>query len=307
MRKSLDWGPFAGNQPLFSGFISLHNLTSRVDAPKKAQTCYLPLKWSSQKVTQVQELSKSMSQLPPGVASREPSDPFFACPPPHQTRTMERNAKPEAVPMLASLGAIDQTHATIVSSLKKFRLLGKTQLLCEGKPQNHSRKVIVWESHNYSVAAQKTQNQWSSLFGPWLKWQHGKSKRSFQVAKNKSLSCSKLRGNMTPFLRGHGDSRCLFFIPGRFAPCRLSWDTLTEDASFPHSGEGSLPAIGPRTAQTCCVLKWLWVKNRHPKWNAGTWKHGPKPAVPWWFNFDPYPNGPTPPPKNSIQSEAELE
>ena len=31
----------------------------------------------------------------------------------------------------------------------------------------------------------------------------------------------------------------------------------------------------------------LWVKNRYPKWNPGKWKHGPKPAVPWWFNFDP--------------------
>ena len=37
--------------------------------------------------------------------------------------------------------------------------------------------------------------------------------------------------------------------------------------------------------------KWLWVKNRYLKWNPGKWRHGPKPAVPWWFNFDPYPNG----------------
>ena len=36
--------------------------------------------------------------------------------------------------------------------------------------------------------------------------------------------------------------------------------------------------------------KWLWVKNRYPKWNPGKWKHGPKLAVPWWLNFDPYPN-----------------
>ena len=32
-------------------------------------------------------------------------------------------------------------------------------------------------------------------------------------------------------------------------------------------------------------LKWLWVKNRYPKWNPSNWKHGPKPAVPWWFNM----------------------
>ena len=38
--------------------------------------------------------------------------------------------------------------------------------------------------------------------------------------------------------------------------------------------------------------KCLWVKNRHPKWNPGKWKQGLKPAVPWWFRFDPYPNTP---------------
>ena len=41
-----------------------------------------------------------------------------------------------------------------------------------------------------------------------------------------------------------------------------------------------------------CFAKWLWVKNMYPKWNPGKWKLGPKPAVPWWFNFDPHPNGP---------------
>ena len=34
---------------------------------------------------------------------------------------------------------------------------------------------------------------------------------------------------------------------------------------------------------------WLWVKNVYPTWNPGKWKHGPKPAVLWWFNCDPYP------------------
>ena len=28
----------------------------------------------------------------------------------------------------------------------------------------------------------------------------------------------------------------------------------------------------------------------YPKWNPGKWKHGLNPAVPWWFNFDPYPS-----------------
>ena len=38
------------------------------------------------------------------------------------------------------------------------------------------------------------------------------------------------------------------------------------------------------------VHTWLWVKNRYPKSNPGKWKHGLKPAVPWLFNFDPYPH-----------------
>ena len=33
----------------------------------------------------------------------------------------------------------------------------------------------------------------------------------------------------------------------------------------------------------------MWVKNRYPKWNPCKWKQGLKPAVPWTFNFDPYP------------------
>ena len=32
------------------------------------------------------------------------------------------------------------------------------------------------------------------------------------------------------------------------------------------------------------------VKKREPQMaSPGKWKHGPKPAVPCWFNFDPYP------------------
>ena len=30
-----------------------------------------------------------------------------------------------------------------------------------------------------------------------------------------------------------------------------------------------------------CEATWLWVEN------PGKQKHGPKPAVPWWLNFDP--------------------
>ena len=38
-------------------------------------------------------------------------------------------------------------------------------------------------------------------------------------------------------------------------------------------------------------MKWPWVKNRvTPKWHPGKWKQWRKPVIPWWFNFDPYPN-----------------
>ena len=37
--------------------------------------------------------------------------------------------------------------------------------------------------------------------------------------------------------------------------------------------------------------KWLWVKNRYPKWNPGTWNQRLKPAVCWWLYFDPHPRG----------------
>ena len=34
---------------------------------------------------------------------------------------------------------------------------------------------------------------------------------------------------------------------------------------------------------TCSI--WLWGKSMYPNWNPGKWKHGLKPAVPWWFNL----------------------
>ena len=36
-------------------------------------------------------------------------------------------------------------------------------------------------------------------------------------------------------------------------------------------------------------MTWLWVRNRYPKWKPGKWERGLKPAVPWWFSFDPCP------------------
>ena len=35
---------------------------------------------------------------------------------------------------------------------------------------------------------------------------------------------------------------------------------------------------------------WLWVRNAYPKRNPGKWNQRLKPAVPWWFYFDPYPH-----------------
>ena len=36
--------------------------------------------------------------------------------------------------------------------------------------------------------------------------------------------------------------------------------------------------------------QWLWLKKPVPKWNPDKWKHGPKPAEPLLFNFEPHPN-----------------
>ena len=33
----------------------------------------------------------------------------------------------------------------------------------------------------------------------------------------------------------------------------------------------------------------MCVKNRYPKWHPGKRKQRLKPAVLWWFNFDPHP------------------
>ena len=44
------------------------------------------------------------------------------------------------------------------------------------------------------------------------------------------------------------------------------------------------PPHQKRHKQTCS-----WLKEPVPKWNPGKWKHGPKPAKPLLFNFEPYP------------------
>ena len=44
-----------------------------------------------------------------------------------------------------------------------------------------------------------------------------------------------------------------------------------------------------KRCKAICSQMWLWVKNMYPKWSPGKWNQGLKPAVPWWFNFDPYP------------------
>ena len=55
-------------------------------------------------------------------------------------------------------------------------------------------------------------------------------------------------------------------------------------AEFQRLAEGARRAV-----QDMKGVMRLWVKSMYPKWNPVKWKHGPKPAVPWWFNFDPYP------------------
>ena len=47
-----------------------------------------------------------------------------------------------------------------------------------------------------------------------------------------------------------------------------------------HGGSGELCKLEMRTTAS---QKWLWVKNRYLKWNPGKWKHGPKPAIPFWW------------------------
>ena len=48
--------------------------------------------------------------------------------------------------------------------------------------------------------------------------------------------------------------------------------------------------LGPLSLVPCFQI-WLWVKNRCPKWNTAKWNPGLKPAMFWWFNFDPRPYG----------------
>ena len=48
-----------------------------------------------------------------------------------------------------------------------------------------------------------------------------------------------------------------------------------------------LHAMAPRSLANT----WLWVTNWYPDWCPRTWNQGLKPAVPWWFDFDPYPHG----------------
>ena len=52
-----------------------------------------------------------------------------------------------------------------------------------------------------------------------------------------------------------------------------------------------LPAREQLLFHVACGVLCVWVTNRvTPKWNPGKWKHGLKPAVPWWFYLDPYPH-----------------
>ena len=67
------------------------------------------------------------------------------------------------------------------------------------------------------------------------------------------------------------------------------WQSGRAEACEPGEAGGRC-SQGRRGLQAQMVHRWLWVKDRYPKWNPGKWKHGLKPVVSWWFNFDPYPS-----------------
>ena len=51
------------------------------------------------------------------------------------------------------------------------------------------------------------------------------------------------------------------------------------------------PVRGSPGAAEAAPSNWITLQmavgqNMYPKWNPGKWKHGPKPAVPWWLNFE---------------------
>ena len=62
------------------------------------------------------------------------------------------------------------------------------------------------------------------------------------------------------------------------------------------SGSAGLSGVPERTVQGVrvssvhlSILFWLWwskICTQNGIWEK--WKHGPKPVVPWWFNFDPH-------------------
>ena len=54
--------------------------------------------------------------------------------------------------------------------------------------------------------------------------------------------------------------------------------------------DSSIPTVSQHKALLKEALVWLWVKNVYPLWNPSTGNQGLKPAVPWRFNFDPYPS-----------------
>ena len=56
------------------------------------------------------------------------------------------------------------------------------------------------------------------------------------------------------------------------------WRSALEDTQECVCNKPHTKPVGPWSRET----KWLWVKNML------------KPAVPWWFNFDPYPRGSEP-------------
>ena len=73
----------------------------------------------------------------------------------------------------------------------------------------------------------------------------------------------------------------LFPLEGHLCPAAWVLDSrgISLECSFFEAQTGADVQLGI----------WLWLKKRYPEWNPGKWKHGPKPASPNLFNFEPHP------------------
>ena len=66
---------------------------------------------------------------------------------------------------------------------------------------------------------------------------------------------------------------------------------LSGNSASDASSSGCFQQIVSWSTRKPKEVKWLWLQKPVHKWNPGKWKHGPKPAYPPLFNFEPHPNG----------------